>query len=406
MSTTLNCALVGKPEFYGLGIRTAFYLLWFGLTISRWIPSPELFLLLLGMHFIFACAVFLGLVTTLAGNSAPVLLSAADIYLAMLLMSGLACYARIPYYIWRVATAFRTDMDSGFYYYHLGLRGREHGGPLAFSIFETVLMACCIAVQLWFWCAGVDSSAFYANGRGGPGGESCEQPQQQVGFVFKPADLQSPGFRALNSILLFGVAGGTVVIALAEAGWISTEGGSSRSRRRRRRLRRWQRISHARRDTLKRLQTACDLLVTPILISAIELTITWNNISNVNAATTPAQLIPLLVGASFMTLVVIQLCLCGADGGSETDDESTRRPVLITLPQPPSPPLPVPRGVYIRAYSGSEEGIANFAPHYSGASNGGSTASNGPGKSAPSSPEIQASSPRIVRVSPEPEAGS
>jgi len=241
MSTnTTQCTIIDKPEFYGLGIRISFYLLWFGLTIARWIHDPNMFLVLLGTHFMFACSVFFGLIAGLA-NSAG--LSAAEVYLDMLFVSGLACYARIPYYTWRVATAFRAELDSGFYYYHLGLRERmQEMGPSIFAFLETGLMACTIAVQLWFWCVGVESASFHNNGKDSTG-QYCEL-QQQVGFVFRPAELRSPGFRAFNSILMFAVMGGTIVVELAEQGCISSEGGSSRRARRRRRCRRLQNIGY------------------------------------------------------------------------------------------------------------------------------------------------------------------
>lgn len=58
---------------------------------------------------------------------------------------------------------------------------------------------------------------------------------------------------------------------------------------------------------MKKLQTACDLAATPIIIAAIELTIKWNNIPNTGHAQTPAQLIPLLVGVILFTMVIAQL---------------------------------------------------------------------------------------------------
>lgn len=227
-----SCTAVGKPEFYGVGIRLSFYFLWFGITLSRWICDPTLFLLLLGTHFIFACGVFLGLLVALAGSTT---LSAVEVYLLILLVSALALYARLPYYLWRVVTVFRPDLDCGFYHHHLGLRDRaDMPGPYTFGVAETILMLCLLGTHLWFWSAGVDSDALCATGRDSEGSR-CEL-ERQVGFVFKSADLRSPGFRAFNAIIIFAIAGGTLVTTLADAGWIASEG-ESRSRRRRRRRR-------------------------------------------------------------------------------------------------------------------------------------------------------------------------
>jgi len=223
-----TCTIDGKPELYGVGIRVSFYLIWFGITLARWIRDPNLFLLLLGTHFVFATSVFLGLLITMTTTTTTTTtsLTAAEIYLVMVLVSGLPCYVRVPYYAWRAATAFKEDLDSGCYYYHLGMRNippSDRTGPYMFGAFETGLMACLVGMQLWFWCAGVDDGRLYVVVERGEGG-GCALPQQS-GFVFRPADLQSPEFRAFNAILIFAVAGGTFVTALADAGWIVSRGG-------------------------------------------------------------------------------------------------------------------------------------------------------------------------------------
>jgi len=334
-TSSLSCAVVGKPEFYGIWIRLSFYLLWFGITLARWIHDPTLFLLLLGTHFLFACAVFLGLLVALTNSPT---LSAAEVYLIVVLISGLACYSRLPYYIWRVVTAFRQGLDCGFYY-HLGLRDRFYmPGPYAFGVAETVLMICLIGTHLWFWSTGVDSEALYANGKD-PDGSGCDL-EEQVGFVFQPADLRSPGFRDFIAIIIFAISGGTLITALADAGCIASEG-ESRSWKRRRRRRERMRMryscpyplplipiltsnilttytSDGRLGLLRKLQTTSDLAVTPIIISAIESTIMWNGIPGADTANTAAQLIPLLLGIVLLTMIVIQLALIAAGVSQES----------------------------------------------------------------------------------------
>ncbi|KAK0651550.1 hypothetical protein B0T16DRAFT_503793 [Cercophora newfieldiana] len=316
-----SCTVAGKPEFYGVGIRVSFYLLWFGITLSRWICDPTLFLLLLGTHFVFACGVFVSLLVSLTTSTE---LSAAEVYLLLLLVSALALYVRLPYYLWRVVTAFRPDLDCGFYHHHIGLRDRaDMPGPYTFGVAETVLMVCLIGTHLWFWSAGVDSNALYAAGRDS-GGLPCEL-EKQAGFVFKSADLGSPGFRAFNAIIIFAIAGGTLVTALADAGWIASEG-ESRSRRRRRRRRERRKMRDARVGLLRKLQTTSDITVTPTIVSAIELTIVWNDIPDSNGANTAAQLIPLLIGIVLLLLVVIQLGLIiggmvPESGGNHEEEE-------------------------------------------------------------------------------------
>jgi len=290
-----TCTVDGKPELYGVGIRVSFYLIWFGITLARWIRDPTLFLLLLGTHFVFATSVFLGLLITMT-TTTTTSLTAAEIYLVMVLVSGLPCYVRVPYYAWRAATAFKEDLDSGCYYYHPGMRNippSDRTGPYMFGAFETGLMACLVGMQLWFWCAGIDDGNLYVGeregGGEGGGGERCALLQQS-GFVFRPADLQSPGYRAFNAILIFAVAGGTFVTALADAGWIvsrdgeegeergnndgggeGVSGGRRGGRRRRRerqrqRQRRGRRRSGRRRVIRMRYLLAYSLYVLPCLI--------------------------------------------------------------------------------------------------------------------------------------------
>ena len=74
--------------------------------------------------------------------------------------------------------------------------------------------------------------------------------------------------------------------------------------------------SEERLAALLQLQTTCDLVVTPIVISAIELTIVWNGIPDTDQATTPAQLIPLVLGVVLVTMVLAQLWIDCEEGSN------------------------------------------------------------------------------------------
>lgn len=231
MSTTASsgCSISGNSEIYGLGIRVSFYLLWFSLTLSRWIPSPDLFLVVLGTHFVFATAVFFGLVITAANAKT---LSAAEVYVTIMLISALTCYERVPYCIWRMATAFRKELDNRVYYFHHGLVGRENmAGPNIFVITETSLLGCVVGLQLWFFISGVESVALYDVGTA-PGGARCAL-REQYGFLFTASDLRSAGFRALNIILILAVVIGSMVVSLADRGLILPQ---NKRRKRRQKL--------------------------------------------------------------------------------------------------------------------------------------------------------------------------
>ncbi|KAK1828365.1 hypothetical protein QBC39DRAFT_417090 [Podospora conica] len=291
-----GCSITGNPEIYGLGIRVSFYLLWFSLTLSRWIPSPELFLVVLGTHFVFAMAVFFGLVIT-AANART--LSAAEVYVTIMLISALACYERVPYCLWRMATAFRRELDNRVYYFHHGLVGREDmAGPNIFVVTETSLLGCVVGLQLWFFISGVESGALYDTGTT-PGGGRCVL-REQSGFLFTASDLRSAGFRAVNIIIILVVVVGSIIVSLADRGLILPQ-----NRRRKRK----QKLTHLRLCLFKQMQTLIDLTVTPILIGAIEATLLWNRIPNANHATTTSQLIPLFLSITLLVFVLCQLLI-------------------------------------------------------------------------------------------------
>jgi hypothetical protein len=59
---------------------------------------------------------------------------------------------------------------------------------------------------------------------------------------------------------------------------------------------------------MQRLYTFIGLLISSIVITATELTISWNNIQGVNVVTTAGQIIPLVIGAtSFLRLFYLWL---------------------------------------------------------------------------------------------------
>ncbi|KAK5663058.1 hypothetical protein OQA88_6474 [Cercophora sp. LCS_1] len=392
------CKIVGKPEYYGIGIRVSFYLLWAGLTLARWLCEPTLFIVLLVTHFIYACAVFLGLVITITTSTA---LSAAEVYLTMVLISGLACYVRIPYYIWRVATCFHKKMDSGFYYYHLGFKDADTetmSGPYVYGVMETCFMACVVGLQMWFWFSGVESSDLHHNGRD-YGGVPCEL-QDQVGFVFRPAALSSPGFRAFNLVLIFAIresvrgaekraepemAENEVGFSTPEFEFTTYEPATSK-------------LAIL---AFKQLQTIFDLLVTPIVVSAVELTIEWNHIENVNSANAPGQLIPLLLGLLGLLMVVAEIILrlLASEGDSNSSEASEIWYYTCYPPLPPPAPEPVAIGPAYYSSVSESPPLSAAAPDTSPAplnpplSSAPTTKPPAPSSPPPSSPPSSLSSP-------------
>ncbi len=251
-SPVVQCSIVGIPALHGIGIRLSLYLLWFGFLLSIWIPQPSTFLVLLATHTVIVWAIYIGLVATVATASSSGV-TAAEVYVTILLVSGIVVYARIPYCVWRVVTCFRDDLNPGFYYYHFGQREwemtaeRESGGRNnLFAFIEWVFLFAVLGLQLWFWCSGVESDALslrqaYAmTGKNSGGGKEfvgCEEQRQQVGFLFAQAELRNPVFRALNVVVVFAVVVLTILVNAKDAAMCGSITRARSRRQRRRRLR-------------------------------------------------------------------------------------------------------------------------------------------------------------------------
>jgi len=76
------------------------------------------------------------------------------------------------------------------------------------------------------------------------------------------------------------------------------------------------------------LQTVFWVAIASILIAAVELSIQWNNITDVNDATTTAQLIPIAISLGLAAHVLWIFFVRGQD--PEDDGESTSSSVSAT----------------------------------------------------------------------------
>ncbi|KAJ0119332.1 hypothetical protein J7T55_013570 [Diaporthe amygdali] len=88
---------------YGVGIRIAFYLQWFGMIITSWLFESDA----INLHFINAvttAAMSIGLVLNLER------LQPVEIYIVLLLACG-TLYFTVPIYLWRLVTSCRPWWD-------------------------------------------------------------------------------------------------------------------------------------------------------------------------------------------------------------------------------------------------------------------------------------------------------
>ncbi|KAK3327444.1 hypothetical protein B0T19DRAFT_484554 [Cercophora scortea] len=318
MSTVSPCPIAGNPQLYGLGIRIAFYLLWLGILVSNLLIEEGTGVRVLrAAHLVFSSAVVLGLaMSAAAASTAAMTLVAPEVYVMILLVSTTA-YFLVPLYLFRLASGCRPEWDPLAYVGDGHLRfvfgnGRKRSDESEHSPFgfdpivagENMLWLVVAGVQLWFWCAGVEAL----------GVEGCVQ----YGFLFAQVELGGEGFRAFNILVVLGLLGGTMALAVLDTG---------RRGRRRRRRRRRRRVSSAHKTILANLQYFSDLGVVVIVIAAVELSIKWNNISAaVNQVSSAAQLIPVLISALLLLIMMRHWATDkfgdGDDDGGEDDGDS------------------------------------------------------------------------------------
>lgn len=168
------CHITGHPDTYGLGIRIAFYIQWFGMIFASWLPESDA-LNLKFLNGLTIAATSVGLALDL-GTLQP-----AEIYVVLLLVCG-TLYFLVPVYLWRLITCCHPWWDTERW-------SRMRMGWL-FKSGMGLMLGALLGLQIWFWCTGV-----YERPTGTD--TSC----QQYGFLFGQVQLDSPAITAVNIIL-------------------------------------------------------------------------------------------------------------------------------------------------------------------------------------------------------------
>ncbi|KAK1976995.1 hypothetical protein LZ30DRAFT_602274 [Colletotrichum cereale] len=311
-----SCQVQGEPELYGLGIRVAFYIQWFGAIVAEYLEVADLpDMRLLGL--LFSTAALVGLVVRLsAAAAAAAALQPADVYIVLLLATGIYI-SLVPLYIWKAATCFGPYWDPFRW-------SRETPSP-AFRGLNFALLLAATSLAIWYWCAFVPENP-------------CSS--EQYGFLFSRVSLGNKGFVASNAIMYLVILLACVLILLLKIGWKVPY---RRERRKKRRVRKTHIVA------VKELKTLSDMAVAATLTAAVELAVSWNGIAGANYVSDTAQVLPLLVSAGFLVRMLF-LHFAGAGGGSDSsgDDDSDEgsRSYMTESPGglPPAPPPTHPRG--------------------------------------------------------------
>jgi hypothetical protein len=168
------CETTAHPELYGLGIRVAFYIQWFGALVMQFLDETEL----ADMRILGLClsgGMTLAMVIQVADDK----LQAAEIYVMLLLAAGVWIFV-VPLYIWRGLSLCSP-------YWNPFRASRERQSP-AFKLCEWVVLVALASVAAWYY------TTFLPD---------VDRDCKQYGFFFNKVSLKSKVYMAFNGILYF-----------------------------------------------------------------------------------------------------------------------------------------------------------------------------------------------------------
>ncbi|KAM5360844.1 hypothetical protein ACJZ2D_013473 [Fusarium nematophilum] len=276
---SLLCSPPGRPDIYGVGIRTSFYIQWLGSLLIEHVSEQHL----PDMRFLSAFS-SAAASTSLVIGVAQGKLQPLDIYLLLLLAMGFFLFF-MPLHAWRLVTKCHPQLDPFF------LTDEVHGQ--FWHVMTFVMLAANAAMGTWFYTAFMPQ---------------LDRDCRDLVFVFGKVDLENRIYVVAAAVFYIGilaVVGG--YIFLSSCCDLSPPP-DARFRRIRRR--------HMRRFRLCRLLSGC--IVFTLLVLAIELPIRWNNTNNVSEFATLAQLIPFFLS---MGLFLRSWAVYKNRGSEEDEDE-------------------------------------------------------------------------------------
>lgn len=309
-----TCQIPGHADTYGLGIRISFYIQWFGMIITCWYSESDA----LNLKFLNALTILatsIGLALNLTE------LQPAEVYVVLLLLCG-TIYFMVPIYLWRVLTCCHSWWDPE--------RWTRTRLGWFFRTAMALMFGVILGFQIWFWCSGV-----YIRPSGTDTG--C----QEYGFFLGQLLLNGSALTALNIIIHIAMI---IVGIWLFCAWIGMFDDCRCGRKKKKRKWRYSfptfptiiniklvatkltehffRVSQNRIESLQQFRTISDFMAAAIVTTAVELVISWNNISNVNDVDTAAQLIPAIISAAYF----LRSIYLGASESSPDDSSYVEYP--------------------------------------------------------------------------------
>ncbi|KAH7259973.1 hypothetical protein B0J15DRAFT_593839 [Fusarium solani] len=256
------CLLPGRPDLYGVGIRTAFYIQWLGSLIIELLSEEHL----TDMRFVsvFSSAAAL---TALIIGAAQGKLYPLDVYFLLLFAMGFFLFL-IPLRTWQLLTRCQPHLDPFF------LSQEDHG--VFYNLMTVTILAGNTAMGAWYY------TTFLPR---------LNRDCWEVVFVLGKVDLENRGYVIASAIFYIGILAMLAGFIFLGSCCDAPDTSSAAQRRIRKK--------HIKR--LRILRVVSGLVVFTLLVLAIELPIYWNHIDNVSEFETLAQLIPffLSIGVFF-----------------------------------------------------------------------------------------------------------
>jgi hypothetical protein len=280
-----SCNFNGNSDMYGLGIRLGFYLQWFAGILANLLVEATDHKMRVAMRdevkslrftlALFVTATFLALVIQTIMDVG--ILQVVDVYITLLLTFG-AYHLWIPVSLWRIVTCYNLEWHS--------TRFPQVASGSVYANLELCLILAVTVFQLWFWFTRVP--------------QLTEIPCHEYSFLFARVQLDSVASRLLNiffSFLLSTISFVQLLLKLAsylkmyksETDDSSMSDDSSFQ-------------NHAR--LFQKLDTVSKLVVSVMVITAVELTIHWNGTKNVNSLSSAGQTIPFVIGMAAITRIL------------------------------------------------------------------------------------------------------
>ncbi|UKZ50429.1 hypothetical protein TrVGV298_004692 [Trichoderma virens] len=305
----ISCGREGRPDMYGLGIRLGIYLQWFGEILVEFFDEADVSdIRLLGL--LLSGAIALALLVEIVDQN----VQAADIYIVLQLAGGSYIFLA-PMYVWRALTCCDRKWDP--------LKWTREIYMPVYGVSTMMLMVIISALQLWFFSTYMPTK-----------GRHCDY----YGFFFTKVRLDNVAFIVVNIALHIIVILVCVGIALSYTGFWDGQFRTRRHRRRKKHHRRQpeqdtqermvkrERARQEQKHLLRTMRSISNVVVCGLHITAIELTIRWNQFDNIDGVNTSGQTIPLLVSIGILIRLIVSHYAVQA-GGTSTSAGSRSRPV-------------------------------------------------------------------------------